>query len=55
MRLSNAVGQVTLDQQLAFIVEKLQPAIDVERSGVLLRLGQAKRQRVELAEISLGH
>jgi hypothetical protein len=44
-----------MDQQVLLLWKAANPAIDVKTSGEWLRLGQAKRQRVELAEISLGH
>ena len=54
MMLSDAVAESRWTRRLAFLVASCHPIVDRESSGESLRLGQAKRERVELAEISLG-
>src|SRR6185369_13911705 len=54
MTLSDAVAESRWTRRLAFLVASCHPIVDLESSGESLRLGQAKRERVDLAEISLG-
>ena len=52
MTLSDAVAESRCDWLLLW--QAASPLSTLESSGEWLRLGQAKRERVDLAEISLG-